>query len=111
MEISDPMRRSAEELQEARLAVRLAGALLEGAFGEWAQAECAGEVVWMEASAQSRHTAAGHWEATRGTQRTTLSMEMVFTQRATLVLKKAASGEGRKAFLPEGRINKNKPKP
>lgn len=98
MEISDPKRRSAEELQEARLAVRLAGALLEGAFGEWAQAECAGEVVWMEASAQSGHTAAGHWEATRGTQRTTLSMEMVFTQRATLVLKKAASGEGRKAF-------------
>lgn len=35
-EICDPKRRSAEELQEARLAVRLAGTLLEGAFGEWA---------------------------------------------------------------------------
>lgn len=36
MEICDPKRKSAEELQEARLAVRLAGTLLEGAFGEWA---------------------------------------------------------------------------
>lgn len=52
----------------------------------------------MEAAAQSRHTAASHWEATRGTQRTTLGMEMVLTQRATLVLKKAAPGEGRKAL-------------
>lgn len=98
LEIRDPKRSSAEELQEARLAVRLAGTLLEGAFGEWAQAEGAGEVIWVEASAQSRHTAASHWEATRGTQRTTLCMEMVFTQRATLVLKKAASGEGCEAF-------------
>lgn len=36
LEVCDPKRRSAEELQEARLAVRLAGTLLEGAFGEWA---------------------------------------------------------------------------
>lgn len=101
MEICDPKWRSAEELQEAGLAVRLAGTLLEGAFGEWTQAEGAGEVVWVEASAQSRHTAASHREATCGAQRTTLGVEMVFTQRATLVLKKAASGEGCEAFLPE----------
>lgn len=56
----------------------------------------------MEAAAQSRHTAASHREATRGTQRTTLGMEMVLTQRATLVLKKAAPGEGREALLPGG---------
>lgn len=106
MEICDPKKKSSEELQEARLAVRLAGTLLEGAFGEWSQAEGAGEVIWVEAATQSRHTAASHREATRGTQRTTLSMEMVFTQRATLVLKKAASGEGRETFLPEAGINK-----
>lgn len=56
-------------------------------------------MIWVEAAAQSRYTAASHREATRGTQRTTLSVEMVFTQRATLVLKEAASGEGREAFL------------
>lgn len=55
-------------------------------------------MIWVEAAAQSRYTAASHREATRGAQRTTLSVEMVFTQRATLVLKKAASGEGREAF-------------
>lgn len=98
MEPRDPTRASAEELQEARLAVRLAGALLEGAFCEWTQAECAGEVIRVEAASQSRHAAASHREATRGTQRTTLGVEMVLTQRATLVLKKAASGEGREAF-------------
>lgn len=55
-------------------------------------------MIRMEAAAQSRHTAASHWEATGGTQRTTLGMEMVLTQRATLVLKKAAPGEGREAL-------------
>lgn len=63
-------------------------------------------MIRMEAAAQSRHTAAGHREATRGTQRTTLGMEMVLTQRATLVLKKAAPREGREALLPEGGIGK-----
>lgn len=79
MEICDPKRRLAKELQEARLAVRLAGTLLEGAFGERAEAEGTGEVIWMEAAAQSRHAAASHGEATRATQRTSLGMEMVFT--------------------------------
>lgn len=67
-------------------------------------------MIRMEAAAQSRHTTASHWEATRGTQRTTLGMEMVLTQRATLVLKKAAPGEGREAFLPEegmGKMSQN----
>ena len=48
----EPRRRLAEELDEAGLAVGLAGALLEGALGERAQAEGAGEVVWVEAAAQ-----------------------------------------------------------
>lgn len=47
----EPRRRSAEELEEAGLAVGLAGALLEGALGERAQAEGAGEVVRVEAAA------------------------------------------------------------
>lgn len=49
---ASPSRQSAEELEEAGLAVRLAGTLLEGALGERAQAEGAGEVVRVEATAQ-----------------------------------------------------------
>lgn len=90
---------SAEELEEAGLAVGLAGALLEGALGERAQAKGAGEVVRVEAAAQGRHATAGHREATRGAQRTAPRVEMVLAQRAALVLEKAASREGRKAFL------------
>lgn len=93
-----PHSRLAEELDEAGLAVGLARALLEGALGEWAQAEGAGEVVWVEAAAQGGHATAGHGEATRGAQRTTPRVEMVLAQRAALVLKKAASREGREAF-------------
>lgn len=89
---------SAEELKEAGLAIGLARTLLEGALGEWAQAKGAGEVVRMEAATQGRHTAAGHGKATRGTQGATSCMEMVLTQRAALVLKEAASGEGCEAF-------------
>lgn len=70
--------RSAEELKEAGLAVRLAGTLLEGALGEGAQAEGAGEVIRVEAAAQGRDAAAGHWEATRSAQRAAPRMEMVF---------------------------------
>lgn len=97
-----PHRRLAEELDEAGLAVGLARALLEGALGEWAQAEGAGEVVWVEAAAQGGHATAGHGEATRGAQRTTPRVEVVLAQRAALVLKKAASREGREAFLGAG---------
>lgn len=92
-------RRSAEELKEAGLAVRLAGTLLEGALGEGAQAEGAGEVIRVEAAAQGRDAATGHWEATRGAQRAAPRMEMVFAERAALMLEKAASREGREAFL------------
>lgn len=44
--------RSTEELEEAGLAVRLAGSLLKRALGERAQAEGAGEVVRVETAAQ-----------------------------------------------------------
>lgn len=98
----EPGRRSAEELEEAGLAVGLARALLEGALGERAQAEGAGEVVRMEAAAQGRHASAGHREATRGAQRPAPRVEMVLAQRTALVLKKAASREGREAFLGKG---------
>lgn len=94
--------RSAEKLKEAGLAVRLAGTLLEGALGEGAQAEGAGEVIRVEAAAQGRDAAAGHWEATRGAQRAAPRVEMVFAQRTTLMLEKAASREGREAFLGKG---------
>lgn len=70
--------RSAEELKEAGLAVRLAGTLLEGALGEGAQAEGAGEVIRVEAAAQGRDAAASHREATRSAQRAAPRMEMVF---------------------------------
>lgn len=56
----EPSGLSAEELQEAGLAVGLAGALLEGALGERAQAEGACEVIRVEAAAQGRHAAAGN---------------------------------------------------
>lgn len=97
-----PRRRSAEELDEAGLAVGLAGALLEGALGERAQAEGAGEVVRVEATAQGRHATAGHREAARGAQRAAPRVEMVLAQRAALVLEEAASREGGEAFLGEG---------
>lgn len=87
---ASPRRQSAEELEEAGLAVGLAGTLLEGALGERSQAEGAGEVVRVEATAQGRDTAASHREATCGAQRTSPLMEMVLAQRAALVLKKAA---------------------
>lgn len=74
----DPGRPSAEELEEAGLAVGLASALLEGALGECAQAEGTGEVVRVEAAAQGRHATAGHREATRGAQGTAPRVEMVF---------------------------------
>lgn len=93
---------SAEELEEAGLAVGLAGALLEGALGERAQAEGAGEVIRMEAPAQGRHAAAGHREATRGAQRAAPCVEMVLAQRAALVLEEAARREGREALLGKG---------
>lgn len=94
----EPGRRSAEELEEAGLAVGLARALLEGALGERAQAEGAGEVVRVEAAAQGRHASAGHREATRGAQRPAPRVEMVLAQRAALVLEKAASREGSETF-------------
>lgn len=59
---------SAEELEETGLAVGFAGTLLEGALGERAQAEGAGEVVGVEAAAQRRHAAARHWESACGAQ-------------------------------------------
>lgn len=103
---------SAEELQEAGLTVGFAGSLLEGALGEWAQAEGAGEVIRVEAAAQGRHAAAGHWEATRGAQRTAPGVEMVLAQRASLVLEKAASRKGREAFLSKAvMIGSQRPKP
>lgn len=43
---------STKELEEARLAVGLAGSLLKRALGERAQAEGAGEVVRVETTAQ-----------------------------------------------------------
>lgn len=46
-----PARGSAEELEEAGLAIGFAGALLEGALGERAQAEGASEVVRVETAA------------------------------------------------------------
>lgn len=98
----EPGRRSAEELEEAGLAVGLARALLEGALGERAQAEGAGEVVRVEAAAQGRHASAGHREATRGAQRPAPRVEMVLAQRAALVLEKAASREGSETFLRKG---------
>lgn len=94
----EPSGLSAEELQEAGLAVGLAGALLEGALGERAQAEGACEVIRVEAAAQGRHAAAGNREATRGAQRAAPCVEVVLAQRAALVLEKAASREGREAF-------------
>lgn len=94
---------SAEELKEAGLAVGLAGALLEGALGERAQAEGAGEVIRVEAAAQGRHAAASHREAARGAQRTAPCVEVVFAQRAALVLEKATSREGREALLGKKR--------
>lgn len=48
----EPHKPLAEELDEAGLAVGLACTLLKGALGERAQAEGAGEVVWVEAAAQ-----------------------------------------------------------
>ena len=102
----DPGRWSAEELEEAGLAVGLARALLEGALGERAQAEGAGEVVRVEAAAQGRHASAGHREATRGAQRPAPSVEMVLAERTALVLEKAASREGRETFLGKGNREK-----
>lgn len=87
---ASPCRQSAEELEEAGLAVWLASSLLEGALGERAQAEGAGEMVRVEATAQGRDTAACHREATCGAQRTMPLVEMVLTQRAALMLEKAA---------------------
>lgn len=98
----DPGRGSAEELEEAGLAIGLARALLEGALGERAQAEGAGEVVRVEAAAQGRHASAGHREATRGAQRPAPRVEMVLAERTALVLEKAASREGRETFLGKG---------
>lgn len=98
----EPRRQSAEEFEEAGLAIGLPSALLEGALGEWAQAEGAGEVVRVEAAAQGRHATAGHREATRSAQGTAPRVEMVLAQRAALVLEKAACREGREAFLGKG---------